>query len=89
MIFHMVFRMGTWEFLSEGDQTEKLYTSQKVAEKGLGTPLPIDLSWLECSHYQCGYFEVRIYLSFYLFCQGGTLPPAPTPPNQYSHAQSS
>jgi len=45
----LIFHMGTWGFpLGEAKQRE-LYISQETTDT-LGTPLPISLKWLECSH---------------------------------------
>jgi len=45
----LVFHMGTWGFsLGEANQ-RNLYISREKTDT-LGTPLPISLKWLECSH---------------------------------------
>jgi len=45
----LVSHMGTWGFSLGEAKQRNLYISGETADT-LGTPLPISLKWLECSH---------------------------------------
>jgi len=52
--------------LPGGGQTEK--NVQHLRNDTLGTPLPISLKWLECSHREMWVLEVNLPLSKHRFC---------------------
>jgi len=45
----LVFRLGTWGVIFWVGPNRELYTSEKQQDTP-GPPLPVSLSWLECSH---------------------------------------